>query len=132
MDEAVRCPQCGAVFSGSTSPLGLCPACLLRLGVSDPAGTPIQAAPRPASPRTGSLWIPLLSSLTLVVVFGLLLAFFSRRTPDTRVIRFSIGPPPNTEFVDGSQLALSPDGLRLAWIATAANGERALWVRPLD
>ena len=32
-----RCTRCGAEFAATSSPLGLCPACLLKLGMSDPA-----------------------------------------------------------------------------------------------
>ena len=34
--DTQRCGRCGAEFTAST-PLGLCPACLLKLGMSDPA-----------------------------------------------------------------------------------------------
>src|SRR5262245_31578446 len=32
--EPTRCSRCGTEFSGQASPLGLCPACLLALGMS--------------------------------------------------------------------------------------------------
>src|SRR5262245_43068582 len=36
-DETKRCARCGAEFTPSSSPLGVCPSCLLKLGMSDPA-----------------------------------------------------------------------------------------------
>ena len=40
--DTQRCGRCGAEFTATSTPLGLCPACLLKLGMSDPAMTPSQ------------------------------------------------------------------------------------------
>ena len=66
MADSARCSGCGAEFVAEASPQGLCPACLLKLGLSDPdirveraeasvstepAGAPTTAAPpRSAKP----------------------------------------------------------------------------------
>jgi dipeptidyl aminopeptidase/acylaminoacyl peptidase len=54
--DTKRCSRCGAEYSGQASPLGLCPACLLALGMSDPSWTPpadsSAAGESPASPQT--------------------------------------------------------------------------------
>jgi Tol biopolymer transport system component len=51
--DAQRCGRCGAEFTALSTPLGLCPACLLKLGMSDPAMTPAQEPepePEPVAP----------------------------------------------------------------------------------
>src|SRR5262249_11554984 len=52
-----------------------------------------------------------------------------RTVPAPGVIRFTIAPPPKTTF--GAGLALSPDGMQLAFVATQG-GEDLLWIRTLD
>jgi len=53
-----------------------------------------------------------------------------RRAPvDMRVTRLSVVPPEKSTL---STVTVSPDGRRLAFIATDATGKRLLWVRPLD
>jgi serine/threonine protein kinase/dipeptidyl aminopeptidase/acylaminoacyl peptidase len=53
---------------------------------------------------------------------------------NARVMRLSINPPEGGSFFFGDNLggvSVSPDGKTAAFVATA-NGETALWVRPLD
>ena len=45
-------------------------------------------------------------------------------------VRFTIAPPKDAAFT--GTLALSPDGRSLAFVTTGADGQSALWVRPLD
>ncbi len=50
-------------------------------------------------------------------------------------IRFSISPPENSTFAvvwESHNLALSPDGRLLAFVATIGNSQQVLWVRPLE
>ena len=44
-------------------------------------------------------------------------------------VRFQIAPPESNSFYS---LSLSPDGGRLAFVATGPDGRRRLWMRPLD
>ena len=60
------------------------------------------------------------------------------RPPDSRdalardhLVRASLLPPPNTSFLPG-HFALSPDGMRLAFVATGPDGKNMLWVRALS
>ena len=54
----------------------------------------------------------------------------SRSAPtEEHVVRFPINPPEKTGF---SSFAISPDGLRLTFVATDAFGKSLLWIRPLD
>ena len=51
------------------------------------------------------------------------------------VIRFSVPPPPGGTFWDNFEnvpLALSPDGLQLAFVATEASGTQRIWLRTLS
>jgi Tol biopolymer transport system component len=43
-----------------------------------------------------------------------------------------VDPPADSEFTADDRLDVSPDGTRLAFTATDADGERHLWVRALD
>src|SRR5262245_22905121 len=53
-----------------------------------------------------------------------------RRTPaDTRILRAAINPPEKTGF---GSFAISPDGLRLAFVALETSGKSLLWIRSLD
>ena len=48
-------------------------------------------------------------------------------------VRFEVTPPPNAAFSPSSaSLALSPDGRSLAFTASAAQGDLALWIQSLD
>jgi Tol biopolymer transport system component len=91
------------------------------------------AAARPA-PRRRQWW-PIAAGVLLTT--GALAAITWQVWPqggDT-LLRFEIAPPPGGQFVvggaNGGGLALSPDGGRLAFVATVG-GTSLLWVRSLD
>ena len=74
-----------------------------------------------------------------IVAAGLLLALVAslfgpwRRAPSAAAVvpvRFTVPPPRDTAFQ--GMLALSPDGRRLAFVATTADGRDVLWTRALD
>jgi Tol biopolymer transport system component len=54
--------------------------------------------------------------------------------PQPNVIRFPVLPPEGTEFTDGGEMSISPDGRTLAFIAAQAGPDKPpmLWLRPLD
>ena len=58
------------------------------------------------------------------------------RTPEkVRIVRSYIKATPNSSFLLGGQqggFAISPDGLRLAYVAQNSEGKALLWVRPID
>ncbi len=63
------------------------------------------------------------------------LVFFQRTPANTSVYRTLILPPPGVNWstpVPALRFVLSPDGRRLAFVGTGADGRRLLWVRPLD
>ena len=73
------------------------------------------------------------ASLIAVVTLA---GFFLRRSPieEKQVVRFTVGPPPNGSFANGiaSGFSISPDGTKLAYVASAVTGGDQLWIRALD
>jgi serine/threonine protein kinase/Tol biopolymer transport system component len=78
------------------------------------------------------------SSLTLLLVAIVSGAgiWYLRRTPSEEPVqRLSLLPPLNVRPAGlnaGGGAAISPDGRRLAFVATGADGKKLLWVRALD
>jgi serine/threonine protein kinase len=72
---------------------------------------------------------------TLIAVVALA-GVFLRRPPleEKQVVRFTIGPPQNGSFASGigADFSISPDGAKLAYVASAVTGGDQLWVRALD
>jgi len=69
--------------------------------------------------------------LAAVFAFG----YFQRARSEAWAIRAYIKPMEKSSFVfagTASGFALSPDGRRLAYVATTLEGKELLWVRPLD
>jgi len=80
--------------------------------------------------------LPWLVSALLVLALIAALPFvflYLRSAPVSRAnaVRAMIPPPENAHLLYFNQMALSPDGLRLAFVAINANGVTSLWVRPL-
>ena len=76
-----------------------------------------------------------LASLALLFAGGTLVWWFERPSAlsPRRVVQFDIPPPPETIFappIGRQSFAISPDGRRLAFTATGANGTN-IWVRDL-
>jgi eukaryotic-like serine/threonine-protein kinase len=150
--DAQRCGRCGAEFTATSTPLGLCPACLLKLGMSDPAMTPAlepEPEPEPVAPLPLAPPAPLARRLrlpprrvwmTAAAVLVLIVAasqFFpgSRREPSDfhgTPVRFTLTLPDETEIADGAQFAVSADGTQLVVAARQAGGPQRLWLRRLQ
>ena len=91
---------------------------------------------RPASPSSTEgtprpLW-PM--AIVAVAAFGLGIALFRPGdVPDARpLVRSTILPPEGERFTGGFGLALSPDGIQLAFTDDRALERRRLWIRRLD
>ena len=107
---------------------------------SGEAGGSAATLPAAASParttrisKTGALAALIL--LVLLLGAGVLLLWFQRPAPEAprQVVQFDISPPPGTIFtpsVSRQPFAISPDGKRLAFTATGANGTN-IWIRDL-
>jgi Tol biopolymer transport system component/tRNA A-37 threonylcarbamoyl transferase component Bud32 len=101
-------------------------------------GVEERAAPTRSSRRSRHRLVPIAAGVAFVAVLGaLLVPRLSRTTAVDRSEQFVLLPPEGTSFGGGAidrtpALAISPDGERLAFIATDARQNRQqLWVRPI-
>jgi len=74
-------------------------------------------------------WAVAVVTAAAAIVFAI--GFVSRAPVPAHPLRVSILPPEQHSF-DPLSVALSPDGTKLAFVATASGGAPQLWVRPLD
>jgi len=96
----------------------------------------IVATPARVNWRERVAWI-MCGVLLLATIFAIAsrwrAASLNSAAPNRHATRFSVGPPENaTLFSGGSVMALSPDGLHLALIATPSGGSPLVWIRSLD
>jgi Tol biopolymer transport system component len=94
-----------------------------------------------AGPRSRRRWaVPAALALAAAITLGLVVVrSIARRTPapEPNVVRFTIMPPPSVAFSPGgvavpaAQLAVSPDGRAIAFVAAPTGGRRLIWVRKL-
>jgi len=76
-------------------------------------------------------WYERLAWIAAVVSLALLAFFYaSKRPPEISPIGMSVSPPENTLF--DSTISVSPDGRRLAFVATNTSGKNQIWIRNLD
>ncbi len=92
------------------------------------AGVP---APVVARRRTSKRFAWAVALLATIVAIAFAVGFFLRAPAPVHPMRVSILPPEKHTF-DPDSVALSPDGAKLAFVATSAGGTPQLWVRPLD
>src|SRR6185503_8827498 len=81
---------------------------------------------------------PVAWTIAAVCVVGLLgvlsVIYFDRASSDNRAVRLTFNAPPELAFNDTQQDAavVAPDGQKIAFTATSADGQRRLYVRNLD
>ena len=112
-----------------------------RLEIKD-AMTPAEQAPAAAAPvvqpqkRRSARFAWFLAAVFMVLALALGATIYLRQPPaDTAVYRASILPPETAAWATvtpATRFTLSPDGRRLAFIATDTTGRTQLWVRSLD
>jgi serine/threonine protein kinase len=96
------------------------------------AGVPAPVVARRKN-RERILGLVALAAIAASVLLGVL--YFQRAPSEARAIRAYIKPAANSSFLfAGGQagFAFSPDGKRLAYVASTPEGKSVLWVRPLD
>ena len=97
------------------------------------AGVPAPVAARRVS-RERMAWS--VAAVFAAAVIALAAILFVRPRAIPRVVRTSIVPPEKTTFrftgEGAGPVAVSPDGLSIAFTATDSSGKSQLWVRPLD
>jgi len=108
--------------------------------VTNPSGVSDQNLPQtsslPSGVRIGKLlpWL-IAGFLALALISTLLFALqYFRNLPLSRpaTVRALIAPPDNAHLLYFNMMAVSPDGLRLAFVAIGANGTMSLWVLPFS
>jgi len=103
----------------------------LTASPKDHGGSPIEGR---ANRRERAAWILACAAL----VGGLIAVGYARRAfrndpADAKAYRFVIAAPEDTTlFSGGGVMALSPDGRRLALVASPRGGKPLLWIRSLD
>ncbi|MGC2331884.1 MAG: protein kinase [Candidatus Acidiferrales bacterium] len=98
-------------------------------GASEDASSLAAAGRQTVKPRR--LWI-VSGAAGLLALVAALFAFlyFHQNPPGTQAMRFEIPLPEKT--IASGPLALSPDGRKLAFIASGTDGLSRVWVRSLD
>jgi len=98
-----------------------------------------EEVPAPVAPRRRHVLAAVLASLLLVAAAVAVLApRLAAPSPPARPLAFSIFPPegggftPTPSSVPAPQFALSPDGRRLAFVASVGHDAPQLWMRELD
>ncbi len=87
------------------------------------------SAPLRAKNRERLIWIGV-SALLLIAAAALAIAYLSRTQTAAHSVRLSLAAPYKASLP--ARVTVSPDGLRVAFIANDVNGKRVLWVRPFD
>jgi eukaryotic-like serine/threonine-protein kinase len=98
------------------------------------AQEPALGAATPSATRRRLLWI--VGGAAGAFIFATCLFAFlylrqSQRPTLAQAVRFEVPLPEKTSFTGGAP-SVSPDGRKLAFIATGADGQSRLWVRSLD
>jgi eukaryotic-like serine/threonine-protein kinase len=87
-----------------------------------------KASETPRRHRERVAWGVTALCIALLVLLGIV--HLRSTPPESRHLRLSLLPPSSTSFVPYN-FAISPDGLRLAFVAAAQDGSTALWIRSL-
>ncbi|HKF51750.1 MAG TPA: protein kinase, partial [Candidatus Acidoferrales bacterium] len=97
------------------------------------AGVP---APVVAHRKNREWLLAAVAGLSAVAAIALAILYFARPTAKMPVIRSFIKPPANTSITSynggTAGFAISPDGLRVTYVALGPDGRSLLWVRALD
>jgi eukaryotic-like serine/threonine-protein kinase len=87
---------------------------------------------KPPGPPSKHAWLPWILAVAILLAAPFVVVYFRRAPEETRTVRSFILPPQKTNFTGIGNLAVSPDGRRLAFVAVGSDGANLLWVRSLD
>src|SRR5207247_6781122 len=100
--------------------------------VSSQTMTAISAVPISARLVKHLPWIVAgIFAVGMLMTITLLISSFKPTPTRTNVIRAAILPPAGANYLPRNQFAISPDGLRLAFVGRSGDGTQLLWVRSL-
>ncbi len=98
---------------------------------SDGGGPTAQSVQTSPTPWHRS-WLPwCIAVFLLLALMPANILHFRESPPERTAVRFQIPPPEKASF-EPTNLDLSPDGRKLAFTATGADGRVLIWVRSLD
>ncbi|HXW06407.1 MAG TPA: protein kinase [Vicinamibacterales bacterium] len=103
----------------------------LRWVASNPASVPVM---QPQRDRRAALW-SMASLAVLAAAAGVAIALYFRSPADETVARLTFTPSPGltlAEVRNGGPVTISPDGLRVVYVAVGSDGQQRLWVQALD
>jgi len=96
-----------------------------------PEDTPSLAAVGRSAKKPWGIWIVSAVAGLLALATALLsFLYFYQKAPVAQAVRFEIAVP--EKFNPIGNIALSPDGRKLAFIGTGADGVSRLWIRSID
>jgi len=99
---------------------------LLAQDGPEPVGRPQGLGPSPP-------WLWAVAAAACLVAAALAVLYFREKaTPPPKSVRFQIRLPEKVAFTTSADLALSPDGHRVAFPAIGPDGRTAVWVQDLD
>ena len=86
--------------------------------------------PLPSGGRNGAVYV--FAALVTLALAALAFIHFREKPPLRELMRFEISAPANTTYTMSRAPVVSPDGRKLAFIATGADRKPMIWVRSLD
>ncbi len=95
------------------------------------ASAPVIAAPPPRSLVSRVAW-PVALGLSLLAAGALAFVHFRETPPVAETVRFKAALPENLNFTIAGISAFSPDGRKLAFSASGADGVPRLWIQSLN
>ncbi|HKA20618.1 MAG TPA: protein kinase [Blastocatellia bacterium] len=115
----------------------------LAFAIKALSGTSPTSIQTEVMPALGPRWMKrreliawIVASAAVLATLALAIAYLERTRVVVRAVRSFIPPPEKSTFNfggrSGATMSVSPDGRRLAFVATTAGGGNLLWVRSLD